>query len=362
MSHINLYPQAKPIESAVSKASVATVKCNSWSSKIIFTKLNYAELLRKLTYTFINIFTRPKYFLVFAFARFNTVRQIYLLLSKLWSNSTTTAIIHRDSSSLFSRTDTKSIVRTLKQDGIFLGFSLPQDFLSELMQYLSTQNCYGGGHPEMGFRISDKAQLDRVFSKPFYVARYFNISQDCPQITQLINDSKLREIATGYIGKQAKYTGSSLFWTFPIEGESCDADQQKFRYFHYDIDDFSGLRFCFYLTDVTLDDGPHVCIRGSHLKKPLLHVLNYFSRIQTETELTKVYDSKQFITITGNSGFGFIEDTFCFHKGNPPQKQPRLFLQLHFAAHNYNEHQAYLDERDPNTLKSNCLPEEICVP
>ncbi|MEM7593610.1 MAG: phytanoyl-CoA dioxygenase family protein, partial [Cyanobacteria bacterium P01_A01_bin.83] len=200
------------------------------------------------------------------------------------------------------------------------------------------------------------------FPQPFYVARYFNISHDCPQIIQLVNDPKLREIATKYIGKQAKYTGSSLFWTFPVEGESSDWEQQKFRYYHYDIDDVSGMRFCFYLTDVTLDNGPHVCIKGSHVKKSLSHVLNYLSRIQPETELAKVYDPEQFLTITGKSGYGFIEDTFCFHKGAPPQNQPRLFLQLHFAIHNYNQEQSYLDVRDPKTLQSYPLFQETCIP
>lgn len=353
MLQLNFDLLKKPIKVAI--------PTKSWRQKIILSDLKYAKLLYKIAYTLFSIATKPKYFLAFTCGRFYLVRQAFLLFSKLRSSLSIRKSNHDYSNSLFTQIDPINVAAKLQQEGVFLGLSLPPDWLSEFLQYLNQQNCYAGGRPDVGFRITDKAKLDQVFPQPFYVARYFNLSQNCPQISQLVNDPKLREIATRYIGQQAQYTGTSLFWTFPIEGKSCDAEQQNFRYFHYDIDDFAGLRFCFYLTDVAFDDGPHVCIRGSHIKKSIFHILNFLSRIQSETELTKVYAPQQFITITGDSGFGFAEDTFCFHKGSPPKNKARLFLQLHFAAHNYNLHQAYLDDRDPKTLKSYPLPVETGV-
>ncbi|MEL6442161.1 MAG: hypothetical protein AAFQ80_23315 [Cyanobacteria bacterium J06621_8] len=356
MSQSNLYPSKNSGEEVSHNSSSGAQQQNSLRQKIALSDLKYVQLLYKLIYTIGNVISRPRYFLVFTFARFNLVRQIFLFWSKLWFTSSETETTEQESCSLFPEVDPKKAFQTLRQDGMLLDLNLPTDFLEGLLQYISSQNCYAGGRPDLGFKIADKAAMDQVFPQPFYVARYFNVSRDCPQINQLVNDPKLREIASKYIGKPAHYTGSSLYWTFPIEGKSCDADQQKFRYFHYDIDDVSGLRFCFYLSDVTIDDGPHICIRGSHIKKSIWHVINFFSRIQSETELAKIYDEQQFITITGNSGFGFAEDTFCFHKGNPPVKQPRLFLQLHFAAHNYNQQQVFLDDRDRQTLKTYPLP------
>ena len=342
MSEINVIEQVMP-------SKVETVQ-SARAETVAVIKSKYTELRYKLTYTAQDIVARPKYFLVFVLARFRTVRQIYLLLSNLLPQSDVTTDYGADS--LFKELDTTKATNIFKQNGIFLGTSIPPNLLNDLLLYLSDQYCYAGGREDLGFKISDKNKLDQVFQQPFYVARYFNVSSDCPQIKQLANDPKLRKIAANYIGKQAMYTGASLFWTFPIEGTSCDADQQKFRYFHYDMDDFAGLRFCFYLTDVTLEDGPHTAIKGSHVKKSILHILNYVSRIQTPEELTRFYGSEQFLTIVGNAGFGFIEDTFCFHKGHPPTNKPRLLLQLHFAAHNYNNQGAYLDYRDPKLLKS----------
>ena len=322
---------------------------------------SFAQLKDKLIYTVQDIFAKPKYFLVFVLARFKIFRQIYALVTRCYQSSDRgmrsdvglagDKTTYQAADSLFTDLDPTEVGNILKRDGVFSKFQLPQGFLQKLLQHLEQQDCYAGGEPYLGFKISQKNLMDRVFERPFYVARYYNISTTCPQIIQLANDPKLQEIAKGYIGRQAKYTGSSLFWTFPIEGVSQDTDQQKFRYYHYDIDDFAGLRFCFYLTDVSLEDGPHVCIRGSHLKKSVFHLLNYFSRIQTKEELAKLYEPDKFLTITGNSGTGFAEDTFCFHKGEPPRSQPRLFLQLHFAANNYHQ-ETYSDTRDSNTLQS----------
>lgn len=302
----------------------------------------------KISYVLKFILTKPKFFIVFILARFTFVRQLYSILTQLRS----APIEISSSNSLFPEVNTTRVVDVLKKDGVYLDFSLPSNILKGILHQTRTQNCYAGGRTDMGFKISEKSEIDRVYKRPFYVARYFNISSSWSEISQLAADPKLQEIASKYIGQQAKYTGSSLFWTFPVQGASEDFDQQQFKYFHYDVDDLAGLRFCFYLSEVNDESGPHLCIRGSHIKKSLLHVLNFFSRIQSEENLSKLYPREQFAIIKGDSGYGFIEDTFCFHRGIAPKSKPRLFLQLHFAAHNYNDNNAeHLDYRDPNSLK-----------
>ena len=325
-----------------------TPSSNSLFDPAIASSVRSVKLKTKLIYIFAHITTRPKYFLVFVLARFHVLRQLYRFCQMLKPNMATKG---DGQATLFEQLDSTLAVQTLQQEGVYLGLNLPHSFLVELQQYLSTQNCYAGGKTNLGFKIAEKKQLDLHFPQPFYVARYFNISTTCPQIIRLANDPKLHEIADSYIGKQAKYTGSSLFWTFPIEGESVDLEQQMFQYFHYDIDDFAGVRFCFYLTDVSLDDGPHVCVRGSHITKRLNYIFNFLSRIQTQEELAKTYAVEQFLTIADAAGSGFIEDTFCFHKGNPPKTKPRLFLQLHFATQSHHQTK-YLDDRDSAMLHS----------
>ena len=307
---------------------------------------NFLKFKYKVAYTLENIFQNPRLFLVFILGRFNLVRFLYALAWR-WRSQPKRA---SDRKSLFPHIEPDRIVDNLKKDGIYTDFSLPPKILVGLLHRAKSQDCYAGGNSDVGFNISQKHEVDLIYNKPFYVARYFNISSGWTEILQLASDPKIQEIADRYIGQPAKYTGASLFWTFPIRGTSQDSDQQKFSYFHYDLDDFASLRFCFYLTDVDEENGPHLCIRGSHLKKSIWDVLNFFTRIQSPEKLSKFYGTEKFVTLQGDSGTGFIEDTFCFHKGIPPKSKPRLFLQLHFAANNYSDTE-YLDDRDPNSLK-----------
>lgn len=317
----------------------------NYMSKMLLTK----GFIRKLSYVTKAIITKPKWIILFVIGRFQVVRSIYLALSRL--HFFPLELSSHSSCSLFPSLDTKQIVRDLNKDGIFADFSLPQGTLQDILQYVNSSDCFAGGITNLGFKISEKYEIDKMYDQPFYTARYFNVSSFCPTVLELVNDPKIQEIATQYIGSRAKYTGASLFWTFPIKGVSHDSDQQHFSQFHYDIDDYISLRFCFYLTDVNPESGPHVCIRGSHRKKPIFQAFNFFSRIQSGQRLAKLYGREQFIRLEGKPGFGFIEDTFCFHKGNIPKSQPRLFLQLHFAANRYGKAEFH-DYREPSTLQS----------
>jgi hypothetical protein len=305
------------------------------------------ELPRKILYTFFKIVRRPKRFIVFLFARFQLIRNFYCQLLTYFSNKEKHSNIYHDS--IFPYLNIENIVKVLKKDSLFLGIYLPQKILEDVLNYTNHYYCFAGGRTNLGFKISDKEKFQKAFSQPFYVARYFNVSMNCPSILRLAYDPVLQTIATKYIGSQAKYTGASLYWTFPTDSTPFDFDQQEFTKFHYDLDDFASLRFCFYLSNVTLQNGPHICIRGSHKKKSIRHVLNYFSRIQPEHKLIEFYGDENFITLLGNAGFRFIEDTFCFHKGTIPTKEPRLFLQLHFATSRYS-HLQFHESRDPSTL------------
>ena len=216
-------------------------------------KENYQKTKYKIFYTLEIIFVRPRWFLVFILARFSFVRQLYSLLSKLRSTSMEMLSC---SNSLFQQVNPTEVVDVLKRDGVYLDFALPSHILEGILHHTRTQNCFAGGISNMGFKISEKDEIDRVHPRPFYIARYFNISSSWSEISHLATDPKLQQIASKYIGHRAKYTGASLFWTFPIEGRSHDYDQQEFKYFHYDIDDLAGLRFCFYLTEVDDESGP----------------------------------------------------------------------------------------------------------
>lgn len=101
------------------------------------------------------------------------------------------------------------------------------------------------------------------------------------------------------------------------------------------------------MTEVDSNSGPHVCVRGSHLNKHLCHILLPVKR-RSDEHVTAYYGAENIITITGDQGFGFVEDTFCYHKATRPVIRDRLMLQIQFATRNYGLQN---DLKDPTLLR-----------
>lgn len=304
------------------------------------------KFLKKLNYVLSFILKKPKYFVTFVFGRFVFFREILFYLyhrEKKPSNNNTV--------SFFNELDIEKAVDSLRTDGFYNGLTLPDAMLEEIIDFTRTNKCYAGGDPNLGFYLAEKQELELIFEKPLYMADYFNVTEFCPVIKKLIHDPKLTDVIDTYIGTQSTYTGCSLTWIFPVKTTPYDTHRMESCNFHFDIDDYTSLRIFFYLTDVTPETGPHVCVAGSHRKKSLNHVFNFLSRKQTDTKIVDYYSAEKVIQICGKAGFGFFEDTFCFHKGTVPKTHPRLMLMLHFAINNYNNGQ-YSDSRSSTLLKS----------
>ncbi|MEM9536669.1 MAG: hypothetical protein AAGA40_13480 [Cyanobacteria bacterium P01_E01_bin.45] len=252
--------------------------------------------------------------------------------------------------SIFPNIPKENILKELRRNGVAFGFKLSEDLTADIFKYASGTNCYAGGREHLGFNISEKKDIDEFYKKPFYIADYFNVSEECPPASVIANDPVILDIASRYIGSQAVFTGSSLTWIFPLKDIPFDSNRQENCHFHYDLDGFSCVRFFFLITTVSEGEGEHVFIRSSHKKKPILSLLNFLSRKQSDERILSYYGEDKHCSIVGHAGTGFVEDTFGFHKATVPTTVPRLLLQLHFADRNYNKGR-YSDSRDPKQLK-----------
>jgi hypothetical protein len=136
----------------------------------------------------------------------------------------------------------------------------------------------------------------------------------------------LLPLACRVLGSGAAFLGSRLWWSFPRTGSGQD-ELQLGRRFHFDLYAWRSLSAFFYLTDVDAQSGPHVCVAGSHRRKPLSHRLT-FRRWRRDAEILAAYGGESLRTILGPAGTGFLENPTCFHKATPPERNPRLILQL----------------------------------
>ena len=87
-----------------------------------------------------------------------------------------------------------------------------------------------------------------------------------------------------------------------------------------------------YITDTTLDGGPHEYVEGTNkvYAKHRNLLKKGYKRID-EKNIYNYYDITQIKKILGKKGTIFVGDTSCFHRGYPPIKNDRLLLVLEYS-------------------------------
>jgi hypothetical protein len=318
----------------------ATLVCrNFWAKYFLIT---YQYLKKRLE--------NPEWFLMVTISRFKTVP-----LLKSFFVQPQIIEIKKATPSLFD-IEVDDAVESLKKDSFSLGLKLPESIFQEILQFANSTDCYGNGEHHFGFSYIEKEKAEAKCEKSFRRGDYFNSNLLCPAIKKLAKDPKLLEIATKYLGRTPVHTGSRLWWLFSLKEQDQYLLLEKMRFlslqestregayfFHYDLDDYQFLKFFFYLTDVDVHSGAHVCVRGSHKKKKLAHLLSFFRR-SSDQEIAGYYGAENVVPICGEAGFGFAEDTFCFHKAMIPTRKDRLMLQIQFALKNYGNHNDLVEQ------------------
>jgi hypothetical protein len=101
--------------------------------------------------------------------------------------------------------------------------------------------------------------------------------------------------------------------------------------FHFDLDDWRALKFFFYLTDVGIDDGPHVYVRGSHRSRPLGDQFIPFKGRSAQFIAAR-HTPASVTTVTGLAGTGFVEDPYGYHTGRSVKSRARLMLDIEYGV------------------------------
>ncbi len=282
---------------------------------------------------------RPKCLLMTILGRFYFARVLYKKYKGSNSNLITLSS-NTDfgdlSPSVFENIDVSQAIRQLDENGLFYGLQLPSHYLDELLKFANSRICYGDKNYEHGFIISHRRQAEEQFEKKFHLAQYSQLDlSQCSAVHKIANDFKILKIAADYFKSQPIHLMSRLYWLFANNFEEYNYRKSN-CYFHYDLDDYCCLRFFFYLTEVNLYNGPHVCVRGSHSKKKLKHIIARSHAKRNDGEIVNYYGFENLATITGPAGVGFIEDSMCFHKATRPLAGDRLMLQVTLAVNDYN--------------------------
>lgn len=310
---------------------------NNYKEKI------YSSIYDSIYENYKGLTKNPKWLLMRKVARFKIAQAIVYFLNRKGKISELT---QSKTNSYFTDIDVNDIVSQLKTDGLALNINLPQHVVKEILEFAKSTVCYANRKSDKGFYLHDKEQAQFQTKTQFIVAQYFNTALHCPAIHKLQNDANLLAIAAKYLEREPVNQGSMLWWSFPGDRTYKQLNSNG-QLFHYDLDDYRFIKFFFYLTDVDTENGPHVCVRGSHKNKKLSHLI--LRKRETDEDIIKYYGQESLVTICGQAGFGFVEDGFCFHKGVPPIHQNRLILQIEFATTDFGMQH---DIRDTSILKS----------
>ncbi len=274
----------------------------------------------------------PQLFVMRKLARFEIVREGY----RRFNRSLSTAEVSQ--TTILEDINIQSVVAQIQQDGCYPGLTLPAHIMQQILEFAATKPCYANRDPDLPFRIADQTimQADLASSgQSLVLASYMGSHESCPAFQQLANDPGLLAIAEQYFGRPPRYVSSELAWSFPTS-TTLFQQLQAAQVFHCDIDDYSCIKFFFYLTDVDELSGPHVYLRASHKNKPLLHqILGKRCASIPDQTLVEHYGPENVFPLCGSAGYGFVEDIFGFHKGSPPQQRNRLLLQIEFAPNTY---------------------------
>lgn len=143
----------------------------------------------------------------------------------------------------------------------------------------------------------------------------------CPHMLELANSPVLIGLTGEYLGCMPTISTIGIRWSFP--GATASIQTQ---HFHRDPDDWRFLKFFLYLSDVDLDSGPHIYVKGTHR-----HAGTIRARRFGLAELERRYGRDAIVSVTGPRGTSFVADTYGIHAGPVPLRRSRLMLEVGYS-------------------------------
>jgi hypothetical protein len=264
--------------------------------------------------------------LFYILGRFKLIRQLTKKFRALVNKRK--IIIHSNNNHLTDQVDLSNILEKLNKEGYCEGLKLNKDVLDKLL-LLSSSSDYIDSNNRIFKSIKSIDEYNNKNNKPCCLLKLTNV-----ELNKLANnisrDKYLLNLVNNYLGYINKIESKVQWSTVCNTTNDWREENGQTVTYHYDVHDLNFVYVFFYLTDCNVSSGAHQIIKGSHVKK------NFFTHLvgsvkQTEKDLKQYFIEDKFITIEGQKGSGFIEDTSCFHRALPPLDKPRLTLQIRYS-------------------------------
>ena len=177
-----------------------------------------------------------------------------------------------------------------------------------------------------------------------------------PHVIEIANDPELISLAERYLGCVPTIYSLNIWWSRPATDDGIRTTQS----FHRDIDDYKFLSLFIYLSDVSMETGPHQYAIGTHTNEGLANILAQSLNLSNTRALEEIRRSSEFNAVLANlnrgqsdltpehaesiigdnyksyigpAGTGLIISPAGFHKGLTPRSDPRLMLWVRYGTH-----------------------------
>lgn len=195
-------------------------------------------------------------------------------------------------------------IKMLRNEGIIAYPGIHPNAIQEIQNFCIEQHVYNGHRICYSDGIPRKLTDDYAY--PFGSLTLESVIR-CPHLFEFATHPAAIETARDYLGCIPTLYSLHAWWS--VAGHPAPYTQVV----HRDYDDFKFVSLICYLTDVTMENGPHVFWPGTH--------------IQDSMEGIKP------LVLTGLAGTAFMADTYAYHQGMPLKKGRRLAFWARYGLY-----------------------------
>jgi ectoine hydroxylase-related dioxygenase (phytanoyl-CoA dioxygenase family) len=275
-----------------------------------------------------NYFVVIKIFIIKFFYSFEVIRNQIKVKKNNNKNQLTSLFFENTNFEL------RNIVESLNSNGHSNIYSLNEDFKKDLLQLALKSENFDFNKINYSKNINH-LKKDKNENIENYIQRLrsigisrltatINLNED-NKLSEFISSPEILNLATEYLNTNKISINATFFISNSLE----ISEQEKYKnaqYFHWDNDFTKFFKMYIYLSDVDLDNGPHVFVPGTHKHKKFS---NKLCRLYSDKNIIDNYSKvKKFL---GNFGSVFFVDGYGIHKGEIPNKKYRLMMNIHFG-------------------------------
>jgi hypothetical protein len=163
----------------------------------------FARVLRRLPTHIADIRENPRWLAMFTLARINFFRDM------VRRRSPPRKLIDV-SGNLFHGINPDVATEALDRYGLFAGFRLPADIVSQIDNFARATPCFGNLDRRLELRAADHEHFEKSTGRSILTGHYFERVLDCEAARRVQQDPLLFQIAQNYLGGDTRITATRL--------------------------------------------------------------------------------------------------------------------------------------------------------